>query len=660
MLLVYSFCVGVRFYYVLVMQSHTEYFYQQALMINSNDGYFYAQGARDILQDKLQTPSSPTNEWLSKITAFVVRCTPFSLEQIMLYLPGFLGALSVFPIMLLAYRSGFYASVCAGVISGIGVSYYNRTMFGYYDTDMLVIVLALSVLVFSVFLWNRWNFILFALLLVLSAFSLLYYPSLRYVFLGYLGILCCVGIFKKENEFKILVLGFGVVILWGIFYPNFLGVWVLLGITFGILQKNQKILKVLFWVLLGGFLGVLLFWFFPYLQNSVYWTMQTNKNTEGLHYLGVVSTISEMSSLAWQSFVYRISGHWILFVLGLCGIILGIFKDKRLILVTPLLILGAFAYFKGMRYTIYAVPILALGLGILWGEFLKYIFIKDSKIFKIFRHCFACVLLVASFYPHLKHIQNYLVAPVLNAKEAEILSQIPYEYGNKALSWWDYGYAIGYYARLESFSNGGKNDEARNYLVSLALSSKEEKISYNIAQLILANQSLEELIRQENLTSDEELLGFLRQDLKFSYSGDLYVILPLRMLEIFSVIEGFSKIDVFSGKIFPKGVFLVSRSQNGSQINFKGGVVLDIKSGRVQTQDSELTLKAFYDSKTTTIFDEKSHLIALKAPNKKVILCEQDYLESFFLKGIFGKLEGFSKILENSQMIVLKFKKERE
>ena len=105
---------------------------------------------------------------------------------------------------------------------------------------------------------------------------------------------------------------------------------------------------------------------------------------------------------------------------------------------------------------------------------------------------------------------------------------------------------------------------------------------------------------------------------------------------------------------------MVSKSQNGSQINFKGGVVLDIKSGRVQTQDLELTLKAFYDSKTTTIFDEKSHLIALKAPNKKVILCEQDYLESFFLKGIFGKLEGFSKILENSQMIVLKFKKERE
>ena len=59
----------------------------------------------------------------------------------------------------------------AGLIGGIVWSYYNRTMIGYYDTDMLVIVLPTMVLSSMIFALthnrNRW--------LLITTFSILIY-----------------------------------------------------------------------------------------------------------------------------------------------------------------------------------------------------------------------------------------------------------------------------------------------------------------------------------------------------------------------------------------------------------------------------------------------------------------------------------------------------
>ena len=50
---VYLIAILLRFYYPFVLGEFEEYFYHNALLLNTNDGYFYAQGARDILAGDL-------------------------------------------------------------------------------------------------------------------------------------------------------------------------------------------------------------------------------------------------------------------------------------------------------------------------------------------------------------------------------------------------------------------------------------------------------------------------------------------------------------------------------------------------------------------------------------------------------------------------------
>ena len=140
--LAYIVSLLLRFYYPFLLG---DLYYYKGWLLNTNDGYFYAQGARDLLLGVKSTLHSPINEMLSQITAFLAWILPLSLEQIIFYMSGFFGCVIVFLVVYLARHFGGIISFLCGVLSGIGVSYYNRTMFGYYDTDMLVVVLGLLV-----------------------------------------------------------------------------------------------------------------------------------------------------------------------------------------------------------------------------------------------------------------------------------------------------------------------------------------------------------------------------------------------------------------------------------------------------------------------------------------------------------------------------------
>ena len=81
---------------------------------------------------------------LSTLTFLLCKVLPFSLETIMVYLSIFLASLIVVPMILIGKEFGHVKEFfVASLLASIANSYYNRTMAGYYDTDMLVIVLPL-------------------------------------------------------------------------------------------------------------------------------------------------------------------------------------------------------------------------------------------------------------------------------------------------------------------------------------------------------------------------------------------------------------------------------------------------------------------------------------------------------------------------------------
>jgi len=147
-LIAFAFSVGMRMIWVYHFQGVEAFKFNDILMINTNDGYAYAEGARDIISGITQENDlSPITQAASQLTAFFVKILPFSFETVILYIPAFLSSLIVIPIILIAkdlknLEMGFIAALLAS----IAWSYYNRTMVGYFDTDMLNIVLPMFLL----------------------------------------------------------------------------------------------------------------------------------------------------------------------------------------------------------------------------------------------------------------------------------------------------------------------------------------------------------------------------------------------------------------------------------------------------------------------------------------------------------------------------------
>ena len=141
-LIAYSFNIAVRYIYISYVGDVPQFQWQGHLMINNNDGYYWAEGARDILAGFHQeNDSSPITTAPSKLTAFFAYILPFSFETVIFYLPAFFSSLLVIPIILIGRNLGKLEVGFIGALLGsIAWSYYNRTMVGYYDTDMLNIV----------------------------------------------------------------------------------------------------------------------------------------------------------------------------------------------------------------------------------------------------------------------------------------------------------------------------------------------------------------------------------------------------------------------------------------------------------------------------------------------------------------------------------------
>ena len=142
-LIAFTFSVLMRMIWIYQFQDAEAFKFAGQFMINTNDGYFWAEGARDLLSGVSQENDlSPTTLAPSQLTALLAFILPFSFESVILYMPVFLSSLIVIPIVLIARAlNNLEMGLIAALLASIAWSNYNRTMVGYYDTDMLNIVL---------------------------------------------------------------------------------------------------------------------------------------------------------------------------------------------------------------------------------------------------------------------------------------------------------------------------------------------------------------------------------------------------------------------------------------------------------------------------------------------------------------------------------------
>jgi len=605
-LLAYIFSLSVRTIWVYQFNGVEEFRWNNQLMINTNDGYGYAEGARDILSGTHQKgDGSFIDTSLAIVTAFFVKVLPFSFETIILWMPTFLGSLLVIPIMLMARAlNQEYAGFIGALLGGIAWSYYNRTMTGYYDTDMLTIVLpalTLWAVIFAMIKEKNRYILLVALFMVLSNWWYFQNYSLSLSMAGM--VLVYTLIFDRKNLFNYKILIFMLIALSQI--ALLIKLPILLAL-FGLFHTKKNLEdKVIYSILALSILIILITGGFdPIISRVNGYLFRDSADTvgqTGLHYFSVVKTVREAGQIPFETFANRISGDTTIFILSIIGYLLLLFKNRIFLLSLPMVGLGFIALWGGLRFTVYAVPILALGM----GYHIIYIsnFIKEKKA----KLAFVSIATIAILIPNILHIEGYKVPTVFNKQAVEVLDKLKNIASREdyVLAWWDYGYPIRYYSDVKTFIDGARHSGSGNYAVSFALLHNQQA-SANIARLDVEYKEkalydnnftgtvLEIGMREYNISNVNKFIHSLNTPITLpKKTRDIYFYLPFKMMNILPTVDLFANLNPLTGQEYKSPLFFRANLVNtkGNMFNLSNG--MQIRGDKVIAGKNILPINQF-------------------------------------------------------------------
>lgn len=666
--LAFVFSLGVRMIWMNQFAGNDAFMWNDEFMINTNDGYCWAEGARDILAGSHQANDlSPIDRAPAILTALLAKVLPFSFESIIFYMPAVLGSLIVIPIILIGRLLGqSYMGFIAALIGGITYSYYNRTMIGYYDTDMLNIVLPLFII------WG----ILFALIeqrnryLLITTATVIFYGwwyessyTLNAAIGG--GLLLYTLIFERTNRFNYKLIAFFLIGISQIAIVAKILISVALFVLFHF-DKNR--IKYVEFIVLAA--AVILFFATGGLNPIIglYHTYATRGaesaalQTGTLHFYNVMETVREAGHIPFSVLAERLSGHVITFFFGIIGYALLLIRYRPMLLTLPLFGLGMFAIWGGLRFTVYAVPFFALGTGYLIILLSGFLSSKAARI------AVTAGLSALALIPNIQHIVEYQVPTVLTAQEVNLLDQFKKIASREdyVVTWWDYGYPIRYYSDVKTWIDGGKHSGDVNYPASYVLTAQDQFSAAHMMRLFTeytekrfndtnktAPTDFEYMMMKEGYTDPDVFLSSLAlPDAKTpKKTADVYLYLPLRMMEIFPTVALFSNLDLKAPDGRQQPFFFAAQmiQDTGDIIELGQGVSIVKSKNIVKLGAQEVPIKSFfqvgYDQSKKLQVSEQSlsssglNVIYL-ASYGKLLIVEDFYLQSaYFQMFIFERYD---------------------
>lgn len=611
-IIAYIFSVGIRFIWVNEFTPLPQFHWNNELMINTNDGYLFAEGARDILAGTSQQYDlSGIHTSVAQLTAFLAKILPISFETLILYMPSFLGSLIVIPLVLIGRAlNQTTIGFIAALLASIAHSYYNRTMSGYYDSDMLNIVFPV-IIVYSLILaiTHHRNRYLLPIALFVALYQWWYEQAyaldsaLLFMIVGY------TLLFDRRNLYLYKISLF---VLIGILSIPLISKIGLALIIFSLFHWKKEFSPKIFWLIFGIIGGIYFFTggFDPiWLRLKIYLFTQEGENTVAttLHFYNVMSTVREAGNIPFQVFAERISGHTITFLLACVGYLMAIIAYRPLLVTLPLVGLGFIAMFAGLRFTIYAVPAMAIGFAYLIVFLTHYI----EKVW--LRYLSLIVFTGAALYPNYLHVKEYMTPTVMTAQEVKALDQLKTisQREDYVITWWDYGYPIRYYADVKTWIDGGKHTGDVNYPASYVLTAQDPLAAANMMRLFTeytekgfsdtnkTQNDFEYMLKQERFSDpDEFLIALSLKDYKLpAKTRDVFLYLPFRMLDIFPTVTMFSNLDLKNPNNQPDEHFfyMTSSVQETDQTLELGNNIQVIKSkNTLKIGNQETAVKSFY------------------------------------------------------------------
>ena len=681
----YVFSFAIRLIWVVQFQNNPNFVWNGQLMINTNDGYFFASAVDYLLNGthgnnprvQLAIDSYPG---LVYITYLAVKYTPFSLETVILYLPAVISSLVVVPLILIGKLiDRLYVGFFAALLGSIAWSYYNRTMIGYYDTDMFSVLLQISILyLFLLTIYAKDDKNVLWLSLGLLIYPYFYPQGLSLIYAMFILWVLYQLVFQRDEQNSYLFIVVASIALWttSIFVKGLL----IIGIYLFLEQlKNNLDNKKFFLLAIGALLSFFYFGnVFGLILGKISIYLNRGVEENGLHFYQVIQTVREAGKISWETVANRIVGHPILLVLSLIGYTTLVLKHKPFILALPLIGVGIFAHWAGLRFTVYAVPVAAFSVIYSFYFFSQYIQNKKASMatFVFFS--------LSTLYPNIQHILEYKVPTVLNHVDVQDLVSLNKIASSKdyTIAWWDYGYPLWFYADTSTLIDGAKHHKD-NFIISKIMQTDSPQLAANLARLSVetyvdSNYSIITNTLFKNGKQDQidpnELLSKLESD---TYplpkkTRDIYLYMPYRMLNIFPTVAVFGNLDLTTGKPERKIIFyptIATRNNNGV-LTFSNGIGFDTQSGELIFGKQRAPVRYFMITKTkkngeTSVQAQQYHptgdyiVIYMKSYGQFVIMDIDTFNSMYVQMFIMGKYDKnlFELVISSPYSKIYRLKK---
>jgi len=661
----YIFSLLVRMIWVEWADAMDQFHWNGHLMINTNDGYFFASGVqKELYGMHAENPRVPSmwSYGTVAITALIVKLTSLPLETVILYMPAFVSSLVVIPIVLIGRLFGSTLwGFLAALLGAITWSYYNRTMTGYYDTDMFSAMAPMFILYFLIrstvefdlknalyaslaisiypFLYDQGRAIVFAMGIIYAIYTIWHHRDEKRAYISLILVFLALIPFRQSVPMEYLLHIVAVVV------------------AYLLLRDEKRSMKEL--MVSSGVLFVLFLLMgnvFPLVWTKVAgYAFRGGESGGGLHFYNVSGTVREAGRIPFEIFAKRISGSIPAFILSIFGYLILLYRHRPFILSLPLVGIGAFALVGGLRFTVYAVPMAALSLTYLIMVVSSYI---DRKAIA---SAVAFLLTAVAIWPNIDHVIRYKVPVVFEKREVEILDRLSHIGTDRdyVMTWWDYGYPIWFFAHKNTIIDGGKHHHD-NFIVSEILTTDSQLESARLSRIAVEKyiSSGYQVVADRIFANGEggnlnpsDYLDRLKADDSVKIpkkSRDIYFYLPYRMLDIFPTVGIFSSMDLSTGKRYYKQYFyLMKRFKDDKEtLWLEGGFALDKKRGILLHKNrgatEEIPLKRF----VTVSFDAKGrqktniqrldrtgdYSLIFYEPAKTFVLVNENTYNSFYIK----------------------------
>ena len=708
---------------------------------NTHDSFYFAailqKAHLGMHQENDLVPSVVQNGMITMLSYGLLQIFPsLTIEQLLLWFTVYASGLVCVPVVLVGrlYGSviwGFFAACIAGVAH----SYFNRTLAGYYDTDVFSVSAAAFALMFLLYALRRKS-LFFAFVGALGCFL---YP----LFYNRVGIPIALGLAfvgfqlfqafshshlrtNKGAEHRFHLAGYVIVCLYfawffafqGVFGGKFgslmafvlLSVAVLAPVIHWIREKaaeeeidsdNCKAIVGFAWrstILVGAgtatcaFSGgtklepsampfylclVVLFMLYAVLSKIsldqrilagvgsvalVFWVVTANPlqsvfqtaevytqakqgsgeigksvdKTYNLNFRNTLSTVREAGSIPWRRVLTRITADYPvgagalagsdpraapyllpMAVLALIGYGLLVLRHWEFLLALPFIGIGLYAHWGGLRFTVHATAVAALGATYL-ALSLPWAFARLRGLFwgKAFTWIVGATVTFFFVWPNVKHAETYskrinVVFPEGVIESLKTLEKKSSE-GDFVVTWWDYGSGTWVYSGCRTFSSPAHHGERGpdNFLISQVLRTPHQAQSANLARLMTEESAFMAERNQRNKTnyrtaarsmfrdgtSDVIFYPKLFEEAKSKEfplppkTRETYLFLHYETLRIFGTVAGFSQRNLLTPEIklkahnvnglqFPSpfGMVLSDPKKEGTSVVFAQGSYLDEK-----------------------------------------------------------------------------------